>query len=99
MRDIFGILIITATASCERIRIDIGSNGVPALVFIPNTTDAPPGDILDFRFIGENVVSSVLLGTVDSPCTLSTASYFSNTSPILGDPKGVCHNSLSNYFK
>ncbi|KAF8860711.1 hypothetical protein BDZ45DRAFT_672422 [Acephala macrosclerotiorum] len=74
----------------SRIRIDIGSNGAPALVFTPDSVKAQVGDTLDFHFIDQNVVSSVLLGVETSPCTPAPAgSGFFNSGPILGDPDGV----------
>ncbi|CZR64352.1 uncharacterized protein PAC_14250 [Phialocephala subalpina] len=74
----------------SRIRIDIGSNGAPALVFTPDSIKAQVGDTLDFHFIDQNVVSSVLLGVENSPCTPAPAGAdFFNSGPILGDPDGT----------
>lgn len=82
-------LSTNSPANAARIRIDIGSNGAPALVFTPNTVTAKAGDILDFHFIDENIVSSVLKGVAGSPCTPAAGAGAFNSGPVLGDPSGV----------
>ena len=84
------ISAIVTHRSTQRIRVDIGSNGAPALVFTPDTIKAQAGDTLDFHFIDQNIVSSVLLGVETSPCTPAPAGPgFFNSGPILGNPNGV----------
>ncbi|KAK6853003.1 hypothetical protein PG995_011554 [Apiospora arundinis] len=74
-----------------RIRVDVGSNGAPALVYTPRTVTARVGDIVDFHFIDENAASSVVRGLAGAPCTpypVKKKGFF-NSGFILGDPTGV----------
>lgn len=82
-------LSAASPANAARIRIDIGSNAAPALIFTLNTVKAKPGDVLDFHFIDENIVSSVLKGVATSPCTPAVGAGAFNSGLVLGDPNGV----------
>lgn len=75
-----------------RIRVDVGSNGAPALVYTPKVISAQVGDIVDFHFVDENAASSVVRGVAGAPCTpfTPTKKGFFNSGFVLGDPTGVC---------
>ncbi|KAK7927415.1 hypothetical protein PG985_004413 [Apiospora marii] len=73
-----------------RIRVDVGSNGAPALVYTPKVVTAQVGDIVDFHFVDENAASSVVRGVAGAPCTpfTPTKKGFFNSGFVLGDPTG-----------
>ncbi|KAK7997404.1 hypothetical protein PG989_005444 [Apiospora arundinis] len=82
---------LAVVAYGTRIRVDVGSNGAPALVYTPRTVTARVGDIVDFHFIDENAASSVVRGLAGAPCTpypVKKKGFF-NSGFILGDPTGV----------
>ncbi|KAK8028397.1 Cupredoxin [Apiospora marii] len=74
-----------------RIRVDVGSNGAPALVYTPKVVTAQVGDIVDFHFVDENAASSVVRGVAGAPCTpfTPTKKGFFNSGFVLGDPTGI----------
>ncbi|KAK8010912.1 hypothetical protein PG990_009877 [Apiospora arundinis] len=81
---------LAVVAYGTRIRVDVGSNGAPALVYTPRTVTARVGDIVDFHFIDENAASSVVRGLAGAPCTpypVKKKGFF-NSGFILGDPTG-----------
>lgn len=82
---------LVVVSQCARIRIDVGSNGAPALIYTPRTVTAQVGDIVDFHFIDENAASSVVRGIAGAPCTPYPAKKegFFNSGFILGEPTGV----------
>ena len=82
---------LAVVAYGTRIRVDVGSNGAPALVYTPRTVTARVGDIVDYHFIDENAASSVVRGVAGAPCTpfpVQEKGFF-NSGFILGDPTGV----------
>ncbi|KAK8105587.1 extracellular serine-rich protein [Apiospora kogelbergensis] len=81
---------LVVVSQCARIRIDVGSNGAPALIYTPRTVTAQVGDIVDFHFIDENAASSVVRGIAGAPCTPYPAKKegFFNSGFILGEPTG-----------
>ncbi|KAK7956450.1 uncharacterized protein PG986_005672 [Apiospora aurea] len=53
-----------------RIRVDVGSNGAPALIYTPKVVTAQIGDIVDVHFVDENAASSVVRGDLKTDvCT------------------------------
>jgi len=84
------VALLLGTVCAARIRVDVGSSGAPALTYTPNSTTAEVGDTLDFHFIDENVVSSVVKGVGNEPCVpaLNSTGFF-NSGFILGESTGV----------
>lgn len=87
------LYLTTLAVVCHgaRIRVDVGSNGAPALVYTPKVITAQVGDVVDFHFIDENAASSVVRGVAGAPCTpfTPTKKGFFNSGFVLGDPTGV----------
>ncbi|KAK8080290.1 hypothetical protein PG997_008108 [Apiospora hydei] len=64
-----------------RIRVDVGSNGAPALIYTPKVVTAQIGDIVDFHFVDENAASSVVRGIAGAPCTPSRRRSRASSTP------------------
>ncbi|KAK8042400.1 extracellular serine-rich protein [Apiospora phragmitis] len=94
---------LAVVSQCAHIRVDVGSNTTPALVYTPRVISAQVGDIVDFHFIDENAASAVVRGVAGAPCTpyTPTKKDFFNSGFILGDPTGVrghCRAGMVGYI-